>query len=101
MTIDQNEAYYFLRMLATRKAKAETRFNTLVSLNGVKNNPVIDDKIEEAKTNMHTTDNLFRQFKCMCNLQPSEEVEINAILNDEDSSTIAKAYNDYISTIDY
>ena len=100
MTIDQNEAYYFLRMLATRKAKAETRYNTLVSLNGVKNNPAIDDKIEEAKNNMHRTDKLFNQFKCMCNLQPSEEVEINAILNDEDSSTIAKAYKDYISTID-
>lgn len=100
MTIDNNEAYNFLRMLAERKAIAETRFNTLMSLNGVKDNPAIDEKIEDAKDAMHTTDNLFRQFKCMCNLQPSEEVEINAILNDEDSSTVAKAYRDYISTID-
>lgn len=100
MTIDQNEAYYFLRMLATKKAKAETRYYTLLSLNGVKNNPAIDDKIEEAKTNMHTTDNLFRQFKCMCNLQPSEKEEINTILAEKDDSTIANAYRDYISTID-
>lgn len=70
-----------------------------MNLNGVKNNPAIDDKIEEAETNMHKADNLFNQFKRMCNLQPSEEVEINAILSDEESSTVAKAYKDYISTI--
>lgn len=92
MTIDNNEAYNFLRGLAERKAIAETRYHTLLSLNEVKNNPAIDDKIEEARTNMYTIDNLFNQFKCICNLQPSEEVEINAI--------IAKVYNDYISIID-
>ena len=100
MTIDQNEAYYFLRMLATKKAKAETRFNTLVSLNGVKNNPAIDDKIEEAKADMHRMDSWFQQFRRMCNLQPSEETEINYILDEEDDSVTAKAYNDYITTLE-
>ena len=100
MTIDQNEAYYFLRMLATKRAKAETRYNTLVSLNGIKVNPAIDNKIEEAKADMHRMDSWFQQFRRMCNLQPSEEKEINYILDEEYSSVVAKAYKDYISTID-
>lgn len=100
MTIDQNEAFNFLRELADEYAELKTKYNTWNELTNLFAGANGKDRID-AYDNVCDEFNRFKEkytkFKSICSLQPDEEKVIKVIENAENPYVVGVVYREFMS----
>lgn len=100
MTIDNNDAFNFLRGLADEYAELKTKYNTwneLTNLFAGANGKDRIDAYNQASDAFNKFKRIYTQYKSLCSLQPDEAKAIEVIESAENPYIIGVVYQEFMS----